>query len=132
MVLFIKVSDPAKVANVPVALGNVIVAAPFVIEEIIGAVNVLPVSVCVPAMVTILADKAASAIEAEGKETEPVTDKPAPAVNNPEVEMVLFVNVSVPAKVANVPVAVGNVTVAAPFVMDEITGVVRVLFVSSR
>jgi len=69
-------------------------------------------------------------MEAAGKVTVPEeTVNPAPAVNNPEVVIVLFVKVSEPAKVANVPVAVGNVTVAAPFVIDEITGVVRVLFV---
>ena len=43
--------------------------------------------------------------------------------------MVLFVNVSVPAKVANVFVPVGIVTVP-PFEIEEITGVVRVLLVN--
>ena len=77
---------------------------------------------------TILALKAESAIEVDGKVTLPVTDKPAPAVKRPEVVIVLLVKVSVPVKVANVPVPVGKVIVP-PFVMDEIVGVVRVLLV---
>jgi len=74
-------------------------------------------------------DRAESAIEAAGKVNVPVTVNPAPAVNNPEVVIVLLVNVSEPAKVAKVPVAVGNVTVATPLVIDEITGALKVLFV---
>ena len=79
----------------------------------------------------MLALRAASAIEAAGKVTVPEeTVNPAPAVNNPLVEMVLFVKVSSPANVDNVPVLEGNVIVAAPFVIEEIIGVVRVLPVS--
>ena len=58
----------------------------------------------------------------------PVTVNPAPAVKRPLVVMVLFVRVSVPVKVANVPVVVGKVIVPE-LIMDEIVGVVRVLFV---
>ena len=60
----------------------------------------------------------------------PVTLSPAPAVNNPLVVIVLLVKVSMPAKVAKVPVEVGKVTVAEPFVIDEITGAVKVLLVN--
>ena len=75
-----------------------------------------------------MALNAESAIEVEGKVTVPVTDKPAPAVNRPLVVIVLFVNVSVPVNVANVPVTVGKVIVPV-LIMDEMVGVVRVLFV---
>ena len=49
-VLLVNDSDPASVARVPVAVGNVIVAAPELvdIEEIAGKVNVLLVKVWVP------------------------------------------------------------------------------------
>ena len=73
---------------------------------------------------------ALSAIEAAGKVTVPEeTVNPAEAVNNPDVVIVLFVNVSVPANVANVLVPAGIVTVPL-FEMEEITGVVSVLLVN--
>jgi len=58
----------------------------------------------------------------------PIVTSPVPAVNKPDVVMVLFVNVSVPASVARVFVPVGIVTVPL-FEIDEITGVVSVLLV---
>ena len=55
--------------------------------------------------------------------------KPAEAVNNPEVVIVLFVSVSVPANVASVFVPVGIVTVPL-FVIVAIVGAVNVLLVN--
>jgi hypothetical protein len=79
--------------------------------------------------VTILEESAASAIDAAGKVTVPEeTVNPAAAVNSPDVVMVLLVNVSVPAKVANVFVPVGNVRVPL-FEIVAIIGAVSVLFV---
>ena len=89
---------------------------------------------------TTLALKAESAIEADGKVTVPVTDKPAPAVKRPLVVIVLLVKVLVPDKVTtlvlNAESAIeveGNVTVPvtdkpAPAVKRPL--VVMVLFVN--
>ena len=77
----------------------------------------------------MLVERALSAMDALGRVIVPaVTVRPAPAVSSPDVVMVLFVRVSVPSRVAKVRVPVGRVMVPL-FEMEEMTGVVKVLFV---
>ena len=78
---------------------------------------------------TILEVSALSEIDAAGNVIVPEdTVNPAAAVNKPDVVIVLFVSVSVPAKVAKVFGPVGNVRVPL-FVIVAIVGAVSVLLV---
>ena len=104
-VLFVNVSVPAKVANVP-EVGNVILVAPVVVN-----VEVNPPTIANVAFVGIVNVPAL-----------PVIDNPFidVAVATPNVGVVkvgevnvLFVKVSLPANVANVPAVVGKVIATA-------------------
>ena len=136
-VLFVNVSVPANVANVPV-VGNVIFVAPVEVnveakppditnEALVGIVNVpaLPVIVKPFIVVAVAAPNVGVVNEGDTKfASVPVTVgnvKETPdelwIVDIIGVVKVLFVNVSVPANVANVPVACGKVIVCAAAVV---------------
>ena len=104
-VLFVNVSIPAKVANVP-EVGNVILVVPVVVN-----VEVKPPTIANVAFVGIVNVPALPVIDS------PFIDVAVATPNEGVVKVgdvnVLFVNVSVPAKVANVPATVGKVIATA-------------------
>ena len=136
-VLFVNVSVPAKVANVPV-VGNVMLVAAVVVnveakppditkEALVGIVNVpaLPVIDRPFIVVAVAAPKVGVVNEGDTRFANvPVTVgkvKETPdelwMVDMIGVVNVLFVNVSVPANVANVP-GVGNVILVAAVLVN--------------
>ena len=139
IVLFVSVSVPASVANVPVDVGNVIVAAPPFVKmlEIVGVVSVLFVSVSAPSLVArVPEDGSVTFVEAVSVNVtsyapEVVTLPPsvivfpvfatpvppyAPVITAPF--HVLFVNVCVDDVSARVTVPDGNVAVVAAVVVN--------------
>ena len=111
-VLFVNVSVPAKVANVPDTVGKVIATA----------VVLFPINDILPLVVTVVWSPNVMVALFVGWVSVILFIEVAVATPNVGVVKVgavnvLFVNVSVPAKVANVP-EVGNVILVAPVVVN--------------
>lgn len=116
--LFVNVSVVALPTNVSVDVGNVRVPV-LVIVAITGAVKVNPATVLVVPPREIDVDPSVK-LEVVKADVGIFVN----VLNEPLID--LLVNVSVVARPTSVSVVVGSVNVAAPFLMDDIVGVVNV------